>query len=150
MKKILTNVDKDIWLKTYNEIMENPLKGLYLYKYTEEEVKKMDTKIGLVKDKKGEIKVIGLAIKDAKEENGELKKDEEGIQVKEPTALFSENLDYFKKETQDIILNKINNLVIEPKNYGENGEPNLILSLLMQAAFEEGHKTIQISNFGSF
>lgn len=150
----LTDVSSELYNEVFQTVLKNPLQGLFLTHYSEEEVLEMDTKMVLVKNKKGVVKLAAMAIKDYTEEQDdgsvEKKLDKNGNFVKEATGLFSVNLDSLSQEIQDKIYEEINSLVVEPKNYGKKDEPNLILSLLQQGILDSLDGEVRGSHFGHF
>jgi len=153
-KDSLTKVSAELYNVIFQQALKNPLQGLFLTHYKMEEILEMETKMVLVKNKKGQLKLAGMAIKDyqGETESGEMLKEynEDGTTVKEATALFSVDFSSIDKSVQDKLLNELNSIVIEPKNYGKDGEPNLILALLQQGILNTVSGKIKGSHFGNF
>lgn len=150
----LTNVSPELFNDVFQEVIKNPLQGLFLTHCSKEEIMEMDTKFVLIRNKAGEIKLAGMAIKDyeTEAENGEYVKveNETGGYVKEATALFSVNIDDLDEELRNSVLDNLDSLVIEPEDYGKKGEPNLVLSLLQQGILDNIEGEIRGSHFGEF
>jgi len=150
----LKDVSQELFNDIFQEALKDPLKGLFLTHYTEEEILEMQTKMVLVQNKKGQLKLAGMAIKNFEEEqdNGEYEKvyNEDGTNVKEATALFSVDFDSMDEGIKNRIYENLNSIVVEPDNYGKDGEPNLILSLLQQGILDTVKGTIKGSHFGTF
>ena len=152
----MVNIDKKKWWELYQTALKNPIQAIMLSNYSLEEIIEMETKIVFIKNKYGKIKIGAMAIKNAIDyETEEIKIDENGEPIKEATGLFSIDIKEIEPKLLDSIFTSGNKqkLIKEPKNWGENGEPNIVLSVLQREIFEhpqlQNHR-IEGSNFGTF
>jgi hypothetical protein len=70
-KEILNNVDSNVFSTVYKEVLKKSLQGVMLTHYNQDDFKEMNTKLGLVRTKNGDIKLVGMAIKNHIDDNGD-------------------------------------------------------------------------------